>query len=1702
MKRILCLLLIAASLGANAQAYNNEWIDYSKTYYKFKVGATKMYRISQSTLAGLGIENTPAEYFQLWRNGEQVPLYTSIQTGIFGSSDYIEFWGEMNDGKPDKILYKQPEYQMSEKWSLESDTAMFFLTINPDGGNLRLAPTANNVAGNILPPSPFCIYTNGTYPKTKINAGRAELVGDSYTYSSVYDWGEGWSSSDIVTNGVAGLNQSGLRVYTGVGAPAPWMNISVAGNSRNPRRFRVNLNGDSIYGQQMNYFEYAKVTIPLTIAQISGPNANMQVVNKSIIPNDRMVMSLLEMTYPRLFNFNGVNSSVTFELPANPNGDYLEISGFSHGNISPILYDLTNNKRYVVNIQNPSLIKVVLEPSAVQRRIVISSQGASYVSAVTNFTQKNFVNYSLPENQGDYLMVSHPTLSSAGDGSNPLEDYMNYRRSPAGGSFNARLYMIDDLTDQFGLGIRNHPLSVRNFVRWARANFTVAPRFVILLGKGVTYNQYRAYESNPDMNRLALVPTYGYPASDNMLTSEFGSSRPLTPIGRVSAITGTELAAYLAKVKEFEAEGSFSSPSFGDMAWKKNVVHVTGASAEEQQALLENALRGHANIIKDTFYGATVHEFSKNSASAVEQINSARLAQLFNEGIGILTYFGHSSSSTLEFNLDNPQNYENQGKYPLFVVMGCNAGNFFNFNIVRLYSTETLSERYVLEPQRGAIAFLASTHLGIVHYLDIYNTKLYKAISTSHYGKAIGEAMDEAISQIFNTYSENDFYARFQCEQFTLHGDPALKMHNVEKPDYVIEDQMVSVSPSFISTAETVFKVNANVYNLGKALSDSVIIEVKRTYPDLSTEVTHRDTVPGIRYVDSLTFPFDIVPMRDKGLNRITITIDPANAIDEVYETNNVIVKDVHIYDEEARPIYPYNYSIVNEQGIKLMASTANPFDIVRDYRMELDTTALFNSPFKVVRTLSSPGGVMEFTPGITFTDSTVYYWRVAPVVGSGELNWNNASFVYLPSSEPGFNQSHFYQHTKSESSRIYIDTASRVWKYQTVMRNIFIRLGTWVTSGATQETSLSVAVDGESGIHVTNWFSSLVYNVFHPVTLKPWQNQVKVPHNYPSSLGEGLYGSTSPKYNLMRPYNFEYRYTDVASRKKMMDFMEDTIPDGYYVVVRNFTLNPAQYPTYPIAYADDWKADESIYGTGVSLYHYLKDAGLAGIDSFYRPRPFALVYKKNDPSFTPRWVMGAGMYDNPTLSADVFATDTLGFIKSPAFGPAMAWKELKWRGEIAPDTEAGDLPRVDVIGVDQSGVETTLLSGLSLTQQDYDISNIDANAYPFLRLRMSNMDTVFFTPYQLKYWRLTYDPVPEGAIAPNLFFNFKDTVEVGEPVDFGIAFRNISKVDFDSLKVKLIITDRNNFPTSIPLTKLRPLTTSPDTIHVRAIINTEAFAGKNTLYVEVNPDFDQPEQFHFNNFAFRDLYVKPDSLNPLLDVTFDGVHILNRDIISSKPDIVVKLKDEARWMILDDTSLVTVQVRYPDGNLRRFSFNTDTLNFLPAGQAPNPDNTATIHFNPEFLHDGDYELIITGRDRSSNAAGRIEYRVEFQVINKPMISNMLNYPNPFTTSTAFVFTVTGSEVPQNLRIQIMTITGKIVRDITKEELGPIHIGRNITEFKWDGTDQYGQKLANGIYLYRVITNLNGKSLDKYKAEGDNTDQYFNKGYGKMYLMR
>ena len=1273
-----------------------------------------------------------------------------------------------------------------------------------------------------------------------------------------------------------------------------------------------------------------------------------------------------------------------------------------------------------------------------------------------------------------------------------MADYAGYRSSVAGGAYTTQVMDINELTDQFAFGIQKHPLSIKNFLNYARNTYGQKPQFVLLMGRGMDYQEYRQNAGDPSDELLNLVPTFGTPASDVMLGSIDGTSAiSLTPIGRIGAVKGTEIEGYLNKVQEYEQVQQTAANTFAARGFRKNVIHVTGATDPFLEAVLCNFMTFYEQVITDTLFGANVYQFCSSSIDQGNGVSLTLLPTLYSAGSGIFNYFGHSSASTLGFNLDDPSIFTNQAKYPVMYVNGCYAGNYYTFDPGRLTTGKSLDENYVLIPEKGAIAFVASTHYGVVDYLNILLSGMYNLIANKDYGKSIGSIEIDAAKNVEGQLPA-DFIARCQSEEVNIHGDPALTISDEKLADYDVEPQNVLISPSFISVADNFFTVAASFYNLGKAVPDSITILITRRYPNGTTVILLKKRIRGIRFEDSVSIQVPIVATTDVGQNYITVTVNSDFNVPEVTTANNSVTTSVYIYQDELSPVYPFNYAIITNPLQHLFASTANPFAPLTGYVMQIDTTEGFNSPSFVAKTLNSVGGLFEFDPGIRYHDSTVYYWRTSIVPTTGnQYHWNEFSFIYIDSlrSTVGFNQSHYFQQLQSTPKGMNL-LADRLWHFGTYLGNLYIKQSIYPTSGV-NDADFQITVNGNSSPDIASACvgQSLIYNVFDAVTFNPWLNV--------DANGNNLYrfGSGSANCKPSRNYNFEFSYLTRASRKLMMDFM-DSIPIGDYVVVRSVDYNNN------LSYLPTWLADTAYYGSGKSLYNYLVAAGFTQADSINQPRCWVLVYKKGNNGFTPVYKYSEGLYDQIILSVNVPLNFLSANMESPAFGPAKKWGQVHWRGASL------EVPSTDSFGVQVLGVDTlsnqTVLYNLSPAMQDFDISSVNVQQFPYIRLKLFAADSTHGTPYQLNYWRLNYTPVPEGGLAPNIFLEGPDSVELGQPIVFGIAFKNISLAAFDSITVSFKIIDKNNVTHIIPFPKTKPLI-SGDTIKIVYNIDTKAYPGLNTINVDVNPNNAQPEQFHFNNFLFKNFYVKVDQTNPLLDVTFDNVHILNEDIVSAKPHIVIKLKDEAKFLLLNDTSVLKVQLRYPDGSLHPYYFNSDTLKFTPATSSA--DNTASVEFTPVFANQvnpqGDeYSLIVTGNDLSGNPSGTIAYQITFKIITKAMISNMLNYPNPFTTSTAFVFTITGSDVPQNIKIQILTITGKVVREITKEELGPLHVGTNITEFKWDGTDMYHQRLANGVYLYHVVTNLNGKSLDKYTSQSDNTDQYFTKGYGKMYLMK
>ncbi|HNG14126.1 MAG TPA: FlgD immunoglobulin-like domain containing protein, partial [Saprospiraceae bacterium] len=111
-----------------------------------------------------------------------------------------------------------------------------------------------------------------------------------------------------------------------------------------------------------------------------------------------------------------------------------------------------------------------------------------------------------------------------------------------------------------------------------------------------------------------------------------------------------------------------------------------------------------------------------------------------------------------------------------------------------------------------------------------------------------------------------------------------------------------------------------------------------------------------------------------------------------------------------------------------------------------------------------------------------------------------------------------------------------------------------------------------------------------------------------------------------------------------------------------------------------------------------------------------------------------------------------------------------------------------------------------------------------------------------------------------------------------------------------------------------------------------------------------------------------------------------------------------------------------------------------------------------------------------------------------------LPYPNPFSTAMGFVYTLTGDRTPEHVRIRIYSVSGSLVKEITEQELGILRVGTHVTDYKWDGTDMYGNKLANGVYLYQVVIKDDaGKQWDSYTSKADDFLQH---GFGKLVILR
>jgi hypothetical protein len=1357
-----------------------------------------------------------------------------------------------------------------------------------------------------------------------------------------------------------------------------------------------------------------------------------------------------------------LNNEAGGKFTVNPNSagsSYLE---FSNTNSTARLYRIEN-------FNEPVLLRTNREGSEINTVMQNTFDGAELFLQNQNFLSPSIEKVSF-RNYGnvnpDYVILSHPELSSpSGEYNDPVKAYATYRNSEEGGGYDTLVVDINRLYNQFNYG-EISPLAVYRFTQYLVEN--TKAEMVFIIGKGL--NWYHNYYRRPNFSDTVLyreyVPTAGAPGSDILFGFDLEeNNRAAISFGRLNAHNSQNVAIYLDKIKEMEAK------PFDDLR-RKHFLNLSGGVSFSEVNRFLGYINDFASFAESPFIGGDHSNITKETTQVVEFIN---VADQVNQGLNLITFFGHSGLNTADIDIgrvsDENLGYNNKGQYPFILINGCDAGAFY-----QIAKNETpFGEDWVNTAEKGSSGVLAHAYLGFPNELKRYSDLFY----ANAYGdsvlidKPIGIVLQKTINDYLAIFGTNPapLYLS-QAQQMNLLGDPAYKLFPAGKPDYAISDEdleVVSLDGQPIDALTSEFGLDVIIRNYGITNADSIEVLVKRTLPNNEVIVQDTQKIAAINYQDTITVSIYNDRPESFGQNILEVIIDPNGKIEEITDDNNIARISYFLTLGTTLNLYPYDEGLSDQQNITLTAQSVDLLSDERDFLFELDTTRKFNSPYLKTQNIRAKV-IAKWETDILANENQAYFWRskfANPT--ENELDeWTISNFTYNSSAQQGWQQNTEDQILLNSIEGI---TIGETWTFEENTFNLEVR-----APGNSEIANFSVKINGNE-YAITNLNGAACR--INRLNLIAFDKSNAVPY---SILTDGSDFDINDILTCgIRPQVInQISNSQLAQPETYFKKYFDELPDGDIVLLASFDS-----VAWNILRANN-RAELLDFGASASV-----------VDNLQNGDPYILLGRKG---------LGAGNGIEVTttqtpkseqtisLNEEVEARFESGSIFSKTIGPVKEWIELDAEFD---NVEASDEIRLDVFGIDTLNNQTLLFSDAVMP---LDLSVVNVNQYPRLRLRVTFSDPYNLSPAELVKWKVNFREVPDAVLLPGEAAQ-KVNTDLAEGETFSKSFRavNVTPNDFDApIPYLRQVFNREDRVFHNENYSIAPLLADSDTTFT-VEVETRGKVGENDMTINLNPNSNYTENRLTNNLiSFQRLFeVKKDSLPPFVEVTFDGISILDGDIVSPRPYIQIKLKDENTVINKTDTTGIEIRLRRDCEECvsQRINFSSPNIEWVSATE----ENPFTVNYQPDALEDGNYQLSVQATDASENLAGEEPYKVRFEVINASTITNFYPYPNPFSTSTRFVFTLTGTDLPQEIKIQILTVTGRVVREILQDEIGPIHIGNNITDYAWDGKDEFGDRLANGVYLYRVLVRKDGAFMEQRATAGDKA---FTKGYGKLYILR
>ncbi|WP_333820123.1 C25 family cysteine peptidase [Ohtaekwangia sp.] len=1622
-------LILTVALQASAQV-GNEWINYGQPYYKIPTAKNGIYRLDYSTLqaAGFPVGSVDPQKIRIYHRGTEQAIYIEGEgDGQFNSSDFIEFYGTRNDGVLDADLYRPSSLQPHKYYNLYSDTTSYFLTISSLSGKRMTAFSEANAG--ILPDAyhfdeKLMVLTSQYSSGTDYNIE---------VQNSFYDQGEGWTGAQVVQGQFIDYTFTDVinTVTTGL---VPQLEMVMVGRGPMDHVAEVYVGTGQRLLTTVNFSSYDAYTLLQTLQWSDIGTDGTFTVRVKVIGtggSDRLSVSAIKFRYAQQLNAASATEKVFNLQPNASDKSYIEIQNAPAGFR---LFDITDEANIVkIGTTSTSTLNAVIPNTSTSRKIYATS-AALTPARIIPVSFRN-INPSLY----NYLIITHPLLRRPGGGySDPVEAYAAYRASAAGGRYDTLIMNIGLLYDEFNYG-ESSPRAIFNFMKFMVA--THMPRYLFIIGKGL--DPYYGYYRNPTSFTTFkdLVPSAGYPGSDALFTAGLAGTTDdnAVPTGRITAMKSEDVANYLNKVIETEAR------PFDDLR-RKNILHLSGGINEGEPELFRSYLEEYATIAKSYYLGGKVSAIAKRSTD-IELIN---ISEEVNKGVGLVTFFGHASPSTLDFDVgyvtDPIMGYNNAGKYPMLLMNGCNTGSFF-------LQYTLFGEDWVMAANKGATGFIAHSAFGLVSSLRLYSDFFYKVgLGDSTYiHKGIGDIHRETARRHI-AYVGSSPISTTQVQEMILLGDPAVPLFGAPKPDLEINNKNIyleSFDGGQVTALTDSFALRIIVRNFGRAQQDTMRIEVKRYLNDNSV-IVYDSLYPSTLYSDTLALIIRRGRENGSGNNRFEITVDPDSVISELRKDNNTASYELPIALNGTMNLYPVDFSIVHAKDVMLSFQTTDLLSAEREFTIEVDTVNTFDSPYK--KTLTAKGTVLaRQSIAMLQADTLAYYWRTKlaqPQAGESD-SWTESSFTYIDNGPEGWAQVHFPQYLANETVGLVADATARKLNFKETVTSIDVK--TFGSENSASYLDVSIKIGGAE------------YNLYrqgfvcrdNTINLIAFDRKSTVPYmGVPfewfnrggRACGRGPWVINSFYYTELITGNGD----DITA-------YVDNVAIGDTVVL--FNIGDALSERWPAA------AKTKLGGLGISV---------AQIDALAPGEPFVIFGRKGAAPGTAQIFKASGTPLNQqelTVSRTITGRYTSGTMTSKLIGPAQEWKSFIANPK---DVEADDIVTFDVLGVKMNGEETVLLEDIA---GDHDLSSIAATDYPYLKVAFKAADNTSLTAAQLHNWLVLYTPVPEGL----LIYKGNATqvsLNEGDVWQGNYSFINISDKTFsDSLSVHYELFNETSRTSQSEIVKIKAPTPG-DTTAFQVNFNTLGKTGLNDVTVFVNPHIS-PEQYYDNNIMVFSNYlnVSQDKFAPVLDVTIDDRHVVNGDFVSANPYILVRVWDENKRLHKQNLQGMRIFLTYPCADETCTPAEIDLTGETVTWYAGTDTSDFRLEFRPADLPAGKYTLRVEAADALDNTSGTDPYLVDFVVSDETSVAVSEPYPNPSSSDFYFRVTLGGKYLPEDFKLQLVDVTGKLLQAYSQQDIKDFHTGINY--IKWSGTDLGGNAMPSGVYIYKLQFTLNGNQITR-----------------------